>query len=87
MFQVEGIFDVRSARRVSEYIEGAAARGRVRVDLTKVTQFDDFGIAVLAQTLKHARLLQVSVVGLRMHQLRLLRYFGIEPVPPGLLVG
>ncbi len=78
VFRAEGVFDVRAARRVAEYVEAVAGRGHVRIDLTKVTEFDDFGIAVLAQAVKHLRLVNVRVVGLRTHQFRLLKYFGVD---------
>jgi hypothetical protein len=48
----------------------------VRVDLTQVRDFHDFGVAVLARALASRR--QVSVRGLRTHQIRLLRYLGID---------
>jgi hypothetical protein len=48
------------------------------VDLTRVREFHDFGVTVLAQALQRRRG-KVSVRGLRQHHLRLLRYLGIDP--------
>ncbi len=78
VFQVEGVFDVRAAKRVVEYVEAVGRQKAVRVDLSKVTEFHDFGVALLAQALKQTRLVRVRVVGLRTHQLRVMRYFGLD---------
>jgi len=52
-----------------------------RIDLTQVREFHDFGIAVLAQALTR-RKAEVTLPGLRQHQIRVLRYFGIDTAPP-----
>ena len=44
-------------------------------------EFHDFGIAVLAQALTR-RKAEVTLPGLRQHQIRVLRYFGIDTAPP-----
>lgn len=75
VIQADGTFDVPAAERVAR--ELSAAEGlEVRVDLTRVRDFHDFGVAVLARALASRR--QVSVRGLRTHQIRLLRYLGID---------
>jgi hypothetical protein len=52
----------------------------LRVDLTKVREFHDFAVAVLAQALTRCRA-QVTLLGLRQHQIRVLRYFGVDTAP------
>jgi anti-anti-sigma regulatory factor len=79
LIELSGTFDVPAAQRLAHAL-AAADRGRtVRVDLTHVREFHDFGVAVLAQALA-GRSHRVAVRGLRQHQLRLLRYLGLEGV-------
>ena len=47
-------------------------------DFSQVTDFADYGIAVLSQNLKTAPGRELHLRGLRQHQLRLLGYFGID---------
>jgi len=77
LIQAEGTFDVPAAERVARQLMEAAGL-QVRIDLTQVRDFHDFGVAVLARALATRR--QVDVRGLRTHQIRLLRYLGIEAV-------
>ncbi len=78
VLQVEGVFDIRAAKRVVEYLGSPGLRGRVHVDLTKVTEFHDFGIGILAQALSQMRPIRVRLAGLRTHQVRMLKYFGFD---------
>ncbi len=82
---VQGEFDEAAAERLASALEGAEAR-EIRVDLSGVREFHDFGIATLAHALQHRG--RVAVTGLTQHQLRLLRYFGIDagPVDVGVAV-
>ncbi len=82
VIKLEGVFDAAAAERLSTAIETAEAE-EIRVDLTRVREFHDFGIAMLARALSGRRH-HVAVSGLRQHQLRLLRYFGIDPSPADL---
>lgn len=82
VIRADGTFDVPAAERVARELEEAAGL-EVRVDLTRVRDFHDFGVAVLARALAGRR--EVPVRGLRTHQIRLLRYLGIEAAgEPGL---
>ena len=82
VIQADGTFDVLAAERVARAIQEAPEL-EVRVDLTRVRDFHDLGVAALARALASRR--QVQVQGLRTHQIRLLRYLGIDAVePPGL---
>jgi hypothetical protein len=75
VIRMEGTFDLPAAREVAEALEAAPAGLEVRLDLTRVREFHDFGVAVLARALQGRR---VDVRGLRTHQLRLLRYLGVD---------
>jgi anti-anti-sigma regulatory factor len=77
IIQADGTFDVPAAERVARELQQATEL-EVRIDLTRVRDFHDFGVAVLARALANRR--QVDVRGLRTHQIRLLRYLGIEAV-------
>jgi anti-anti-sigma regulatory factor len=77
VIRMDGTFDVPAAQHVARALADASTELQVRIDLTHVRDFHDFGVAVLAQALA-ARRQRVDVRGLRQHQVRLLRYLGIE---------
>lgn len=74
--RMEGIFDVAAAQSVVRALDRTPSEQDVRVDLSHVREFHDFAVAVLAQALAKRRE-NVSVRGLRQHQLRLLNYLGL----------
>lgn len=76
--RLDGVFDVPTAQKLAHAIADAGDRP-VQVDLTRVREFHDFGVALLARSL--AGRPAVSVSGLRQHHLRLLRYLGIDAGP------
>ncbi len=76
VIRLEGTFDLPAARLLERSLTSIA--GRVRVDFTGVRRFNDFAVAVLAQALKRAAEPGVKVEGLTLHQIRLLRYFGVD---------
>lgn len=75
--RVSGAFDGLEARRLEVMLVGAEPGVRLRLDLTQVSEFHDFGIAVLAQALTRCKA-QVTLLGLRQHQVRVLRYCGVD---------
>jgi anti-anti-sigma regulatory factor len=77
VIRMDGIFDVPAAQRLARALAQTDANEQVRIDLTQVREFHDYGVTVLAQALA-SRGAHISVRGLRQHHLRLLRYFGIE---------
>lgn len=77
VIQLEGVLDGVAARRVEAAIARTAPGARLRVDLTHIRDFHDFGVAVLAQALARSRAV-VELRGLRRHQLRILGYFGVD---------
>jgi ABC-type transporter Mla MlaB component len=75
---VAGPFDLTTAHRVARALADASDETLVCIDLTRVSNFDDSGVAVLGRALAgHQR---ADVRGLRQHQVRLLRYLGVEGV-------
>lgn len=72
----DGVFDVAAAQEVARRLAAARAGAEIRIDLTQVREFHDFGVALLAQALAACQA-HVAVQGLRQHHLRLLRYLGI----------
>jgi ABC-type transporter Mla MlaB component len=75
---VSGPFDLPTALEIARSVSNASDELLVRIDLTRVSHFDDCGVAVLARALAGHRLAEVR--GLRQHQVRLLRYLGVEGV-------
>ncbi len=80
VIRLEGVLDGVAARRLEALLVDADAGAPIRVDLTQVREFHDFGIAVLAHALTRTRA-RVTVRGLRQHQIRVLRYFGVDTGP------
>ena len=78
VIRLEGVFDVPAARRLASTLADAGYAD-VRIDMTRVREFHDFGVALLARAL--AGRPEVTVAGLRQHHLRLLRYLGIDAGP------
>jgi anti-anti-sigma regulatory factor len=76
VFRLSGVFDRASASELAEWL--AAERGdEVVLDFSLVREFADLGVAALAHDLADGdrRLL---LRGLRQHQLRIFRYFGVD---------
>jgi anti-anti-sigma regulatory factor len=77
---LQGVFDGVAARHVEERLLRTAPGDRILVDLTQVREFHDFGVAVLGRALTRCRG-EVKLRGLRQHQVRVLRYFGVDTAP------
>jgi ABC-type transporter Mla MlaB component len=73
---VAGPFDLPAARRIVHALADTSEETLVHIDLTRVSHFDDSGVALLGRALARHR--RAEVRGLRSHQVRLLRYLGIE---------
>ena len=76
VIRLDGVFDVAASRQLAEKLE-EAGYAEVRIDLTRVREFHDFGVALLAQSIATRRA-PTAVLGLQEHHLRLLRYLGID---------
>lgn len=76
VIRMDGIFDVPAAQKLARELEDMSF-AEVSIDLTRVREFHDFGVALLAKSLAGRRA-PTAVLGLREHHLRLLRYLGID---------
>jgi hypothetical protein len=81
VIRMDGVFDVPAAQRLAHVLEQTDANEQVRIDLTEVREFHDYGVTVLANALA-SRGTRIVVRGLRQHHLRLLRYFGVDTGGP-----
>jgi len=85
VIRLEGVFDIAAARRLAATLADAAYV-EVRIDMTRVREFHDFGVALMARTISGRRA-PTAVLGLHEHHLRLLRYLGIEAGVANLAAG
>jgi hypothetical protein len=76
VMRLEGVFDVAAAKQAAAKLD-EAGYAEVRIDMTRVREFHDFGVALLAQAIAGRRA-PTAVLGLKEHHLRLLRYLGID---------
>jgi ABC-type transporter Mla MlaB component len=77
--ECDGVFDLSSALGLEETLALVKPGGKVEVDLSRVREFHDAGLAVLARTIQRAGATHdLDVRGLRERHLRLLRYLGVE---------
>ncbi|MHB1846942.1 MAG: STAS domain-containing protein [Deltaproteobacteria bacterium] len=85
--QLSGEFDATSARLLGSSLAERAPGSEIHLDFSRVNGFSDRGVAALAAILGElGRGPQVVFHGLRQHQIRLFRYFGLDverPVVPG----
>jgi hypothetical protein len=73
------VFDQAAALRVDEAVHCVKAGGELHLDLTRIRDFHDVGIAVLARTIiGSGERIRVDVRGLRHRQHQILRYLGVE---------
>jgi hypothetical protein len=86
VIRMDGVFDIDSVQAIQRRIEGLPGDAEVYVDLSRVREFHDRAVAMLADVLSVARA-RISVRGLRQHQYRMLRYLGVLPgaLDPGLV--
>jgi ABC-type transporter Mla MlaB component len=73
--RLEGVFDIEAARRLAAQLEDAVYAD-VRIDMTRVREFHDFAVALLAENIA-GRKAPTAVFGLQEHHRRLLRHLGI----------
>ena len=78
VIRMDGAFDIDSVNVIRSRIEALPGDAEVYVDLSRVREFHDRAVAMLADVLAVARA-RVSVRGLRQHQYRMLRYLGVVP--------
>jgi anti-anti-sigma regulatory factor len=76
VIRLSGVFDSESACELSDRL-AREHEDDVVLDFSLVREFADLGVAALARGLAdHGRTL--SLRGLRQHQLRIIRYFGVD---------
>jgi ABC-type transporter Mla MlaB component len=85
VIRMDGSFDIDSVEAIRSRIQDLPKDAEVYVDLSRVREFHDRAVALLADVLAIATA-QVFVRGLRQHQYRMLRYLGVLPgaLDPGL---
>jgi ABC-type transporter Mla MlaB component len=85
VIRMDGAFDIDSVQVIRSRIADLPGESEVYVDLSRVREFHDRAVAMLAEVLAATRA-RVSVRGLRQHQYRMLRYLGVTPssLDPGL---
>jgi len=76
VIRVEGTFDRNAAVRLARHLCDLPPAAPLVIDFSQVDHFHDVGVAAVAKELAgHSG---VAVRGLGRHQLRLLRYCGVE---------
>ena len=76
-YRISGKFDSSCAWEVSGRLEQEPL-GDVVVDFSQVSEFVDYGVAIIAGALVVSRR-RIELRGLRQHQERLFGYFGVHP--------
>jgi len=75
---VSGRFESTSAWDLAARLR-SEPRAELVLDFSRVDAFVDYSIAVLASALLSLGDKRIHLRGIRTHQLRMLRYFGVEP--------
>ncbi len=76
VIRITGVFDRASAFELRDRLEREPTRDLV-LDFSLVREFADLGVATLAHGLAGGER-RLLLLGLRHHQLRIFRYFGVE---------
>jgi hypothetical protein len=76
IIRVSGVFDRASAFELRDRLEREPAT-EVILDFSLVREFADLGVATLAHGLAGGER-RLRLLGLRHHQLRIFRYFGVD---------
>jgi STAS domain-containing protein len=80
LYRISGKFEGACAWELSGRLEREPLSSVV-VDFAQVGEFVDYGIAVMANAVQSADK-QIKLRGLRQHQERLFRYFGVDAAEP-----
>lgn len=78
--RLSGTFDVDAAKELESALGKLATNSEIVVDFSKVRDFFDLSLIVVAPTLAQRA---VQLRGLRGHQARMFEYFGIPSAPKG----
>lgn len=77
-FVLNGRFEGASAWELSTRLDQELLP-EIVIDFSQVNEFMDYGIAVVSNAILALPQKQVHMRGLRQHQERLFRYFGVDP--------
>ena len=77
LYRVTGKFEGGCAFALAKRIE-VEPLGELTLDFSRCAEFVDYGIAVLSSALLSVPGKRVQLEGLRQHQLRLFKYFGVD---------
>ena len=77
-YRVNGNFEGSCAFDLSRRLEKEAL-SEVVLDFSRAAHFVDYGVAVMSSALLSMPHKAIHLRGLRQHQLRLFKYFGVEP--------
>lgn len=77
LLRLDGTFDAAESWRLHDALSKVEPGRQVTLDFSQVYRFHDFAIAVLAQDISSLEG-RVAAHGLCQHQLRILRYFGVD---------
>lgn len=78
VFRVVDVLDLQAARVIQVSLSRAAAGAVICLDFTGVRDFEDAALSILAVALRGCRCARVAVRGLGAHQMRLMRYLGLD---------
>jgi anti-anti-sigma regulatory factor len=78
LIRVDGTFDAPAAWDVRGRLGAIPESSNVVIDFSHVREFNDLGVAVMASGLVTGHRPHVVVRGLRQHQHRMFRYFGVD---------
>jgi anti-anti-sigma regulatory factor len=78
LFRISGNFDGACAWQLAGRLEQEPL-SKVVIDFSQANEFVDSGIAVIARALVSSREKEIRLEGLRHHQERLFKYFGVDP--------
>jgi hypothetical protein len=80
-YRIAGKFDGACAWELSGRLQQEVL-AEIVVDFARVNEFVDYGIAVIASALSSSAHKRIQLSGLRHHQERLFKYFGVDPENP-----
>ncbi len=77
LLRLDGTFDADEGWRLHDVLSRIDPGALVTLDFSQVRRFHDFAIALLAQDISSLEG-RIAARGLCQHQLRILRYFGVD---------
>jgi anti-anti-sigma regulatory factor len=83
VLRFSGALDAASALEVRPFL-ASAAPGNITLDFSQASSVDYYGLSVLISEMQAQGGMTVLLRGLRLNQIRMLRYFGLDPARFGL---